>query len=293
MLSEHEYIKQYHKMNTKQLALLDQLCIDCSHRDGNLIPIYRHLLSQRRSTPCNILYYHGDQLIGFLSIFFFYLDACEIIVMVSPAHRKKGVATRMLKHADSILKSHPVKTLIFPSPSGLNDTWLTKKGFYYQISEFEMQRIEQDPISLGHCSLTIRDATVNDIPTLCDMDSACFPKQSPFPSLRFQELLQDPHYKVLIAIKEGIPIGKAHMAERQDKIIFTDIAVLPDYQGRGYGSYLLGYCINLCLASQHQTMSLNVETTNQQALALYFRQGFKVTNAYDYWATSEHYLISP
>jgi hypothetical protein len=68
MRAEQVYIKQYHKLNAKQLGLLDQLSIDCSHQDGNLIPLYRHLLSQHRSTPCNILCYKKNQLIHFTNL---------------------------------------------------------------------------------------------------------------------------------------------------------------------------------------------------------------------------------
>lgn len=286
MRPPHESIKQYHQLNAKKLSLLNKLCADCRRHDGNLIPFYPHLLSQHRNTACNILCYQRDQLIGFLSIFFFYQDACEIVLMVAPHYRRKGLATRLLKRANPLLKNHPIKTIIFPSPSGLNDAWLLQHGFYYQISEYEMQRTHRDPISLEQERLTIRDATENDIPILCDIDNACFPLQSPYPSLRFQEILCDPQYKVFIAFKEGLPIGKAHIATRQHHNFFSDIAILPAYQGQGYGGFLMGYCINACLNSNSLPIKLNVETTNQQALTLYSRQGFNVTNAYDYWAIS-------
>lgn len=282
----HESIKQYHKLNAKKLSLLNKLCADCRRHDGNLIPFYPHLLSQHRSTACNILCYQREQLIGFLSIFFFYQDACEIVLMVSPHYRRRGLATRLLKRAFLLLKNHPVKTVIFPSPTQINDAWLHQHGFYYQISEYEMQCTHRDRISLEQERLEICDATENDIPILCDIDNACFPLQSPYPSLRFQEILCDPQYKVLIAFKDGLPIGKAHIATRQHQNFLSDIAILPTYQGQGYGGFLLGYCINACLNLNSLPIKLTVETTNQQALTLYSRQGFKVTNAYDYWAIS-------
>lgn len=286
-----ESIKQYHQLNEKKLALLDKLCADCRRQDGNLIPIYRHILSQRRSTACNILCHQRNQLIGFLSIFFFYQDACEIVLMIAPHYRRKGLAKRLMKRALPILKNSPIKTLIFPTPSQLNDAWLLQQGFYYQISEYEMQWAQQEPILFDPNRLSIREATETDIPLLCEIDNACFPLQSPYPSLRFQEIMSDPQYKILIAYQDELPIGKAHIAIRKDHHFFSDIAILPVYQGQGYGGQLLGYCIQTCLNSNALPIKLNVETKNQQALSLYSRQGFKMMNAYDYWAISAANLI--
>jgi len=124
------------------------------------------------------------------------------------------------------------------------------------------------------------------------LDSACFPSSTHDMSKRFYRLLVDPHYKIFILHNNGVPIGKAHVYHPTDEVRLTDIAILPDRQGQGFGGYLLAYCVNHCLAAQQHLIFLDVETTNQHALKLYKRLGFHVINAYDFWSIPSQIFLN-
>lgn len=47
-----------------------------------------------------------------------------------------------------------------------------------------------------------------------------------------------------------------------------------EYQGQGFGKMLLEFAINLCMLSKVQSISLEVRTTNEKAIALYEKYGF-------------------
>ena len=271
------------QLNTQQLTDLDTLCANCKNTDGNSVAIYKHLLKQYRPVACNILNYQQQQLIGFLSTFFFYEDTCEIIVMVAPTFRRKGVATQMIKEILPLLRGQRIKMAMLSTPKGLNNKWLSSKGFDYQNSEYQMQWKLHEPIIIANKSLVIRPATDADIPILCAIDDACFPIQQPHIESHFQELLHDASYKLFIAEKKGEPIGKTHLSCQQGKVRLTDIAILPKAQGNGFGSEMVAHCINYCLAANLPDINLDVETSNQGALRLYNRLGFIVSNAYDFW----------
>lgn len=90
-------IHQNRKLSSEQLEALLALRFDCQAFDGNMTPIYPHLLAFERPHAGNFLYYHNGLLIGFLAVFFFYEQAVEISLLVHPRWRKKGIAQQLLK----------------------------------------------------------------------------------------------------------------------------------------------------------------------------------------------------
>ena len=284
-------ITNNNQINTQQLCEIEALCEECNYTDGNTVAIYKHILSQNRPMPCNILCYQEKRLTGFLSTFFFYEDACEIVVMVAPDCRRHGIARQMLYKILPLIASRAIKNLIFSSPHSLNNTWLSTEGFIYKSSEYQMQRLKNQPVAIDAQKLVIRLATTADIETLRTIDNACFPTEPPNMSDRLQYLLNDTNYKLFIIFKDGLPIGKAHVFEQQDNARLTDIGILPHLQGRGFGGYLLAHCINYCLSINQSNIILDVETNNQQALNLYTHLGFSIINAYDFWSIPFNELI--
>ncbi|MCJ0743481.1 GNAT family N-acetyltransferase [Pedobacter montanisoli] len=66
--------------------------------------------------------------------------------------------------------------------------------------------------------------------------------------------------------------------ETQEGEFYIDcIGVNSDQQGRGIGTKLLQFLIDLYVKDQQQTLGLLVDQNNPQAKKLYLRSGFKVT----------------
>ena len=272
------------QLTAQQLSDLEKLSADCKQVDNYTTAIYTHLLKEYRPRACHLFYYHENQLIGFLSPYFFYDDACEITLMVAPKARRKGIATLMLQEALSRIQSSQLKTLIFSAPHHLNDHWLPDKGFCYQESEYQMELQLQGPVIEPQRGLLIRPATTADHSALCAIDRACFSQAGVETEARFHELLQAPNYQLVIAQKEQELIGKMHIAWQANNARFSDIAILPEHQGQGFAKAMLSHCINQCWVTHHPIIHLDVETTNQSALKLYTRLGFLISNAYDFWS---------
>jgi len=272
-----------HQLSSKQLLELDELCAACKTHDGNNIAVYKHLLSQDRPRLCNILYYYQEQLIGFLSTFFFYEETCERAVMVRPDFRKQGIAAYMIKEILPLIHSENIKTLIFSAPHDINNETFQAKGFRYLHCEYLMQRQDTQPAMITNQQLVVRRATIADLAFLCAIDNMCFTIHQPDTPIYFQKLLYDPNYTLFVAELNGVPIGKTHLDHQPEHTRITDIAILPDYQGQGFGSAMLASCINYSLNAKQPNLNLNVETKNQQALKIYTRLGFLINNAYDFW----------
>lgn len=155
-----------------------------------------------------------------------------------------------------------------------------------------MLRKSYEPIFIANPKLQIRKAILDDIPVLCSIDEACFSGQQENMMSRFSLLLNDSNYTLLLALHNNDGVGKAHIHWQPKGAIFSDIAILPQHQGQGWGGELLSYCINQALALGKSKLMLDVETTNQNALNLYIRLGFKTANVSDYWMIPLRTLIN-
>jgi ribosomal protein S18 acetylase RimI-like enzyme len=276
-----------HQLDNQQLAALGLLCADCKRIDGNVVATYQHLLGKDRIIPCNILYYHKKQLIGFLGMFFFHENTCEIGMMVAPTYRRQGIGSQMLSEMYQLNSSFDINTLVFSTPHQLNNHWLNELGLSYQNSEYRMQWESNHAAAENPArnkSFSINLATPTDIPALHLIDAACFSQhQSDMPD-RFKDILNDPSYTIFILHENGEPIGKAHICWQNDGVRLADIGILPHAQGRGFGSLLIEHCISYINAiTANANIFLDVETNNQRALNLYTRLGFAINNAHDYW----------
>ncbi len=285
------------ELDNQQLAELDGLSATCKTIDGNVTAIYRHLLGKNRGRPSNRLYYAARrpehvrddvaQLAGFLGAFFFYEKSCEVSLMIAPAYRRQGIATRMLKAIWPLLESEGINTLVFSSPHGLNDDWFAALGLSYFGSEFEMQLADKlqlmDKLQPEIPNITIRAATLADIPALCTIDAACFLAHGIDMPSRLYLLLNDPAHAIFIINQDAIPIGKAHINWQPKGARLSDIAIIPSLQGLGLGSILIAHCIHHIMTTNGSDIVLDVETSNKQALGFYTRLGFTINNAVDYW----------
>lgn len=272
-----------HQLNEQQLNELKQLIQNCKKKDESTPCLYPYILIQQRAFPASLLYYQQEQLVAFLSVYFFYDDAVEIGLLVDPAYRQKGFAKGLLSTIIPLIEFQNYSKLIFSVPSKANNQHFLQKGYLYSHSEYRMQRSELQPILEYKQHLNFRLAIVDDISALCTLDELCFPKQQGDLIDRFMYLLNYREYKIILAFHENTLIGKAHIRWEENGATFSDIAVAPEYQGKGYGSSLISYCINHALEEGKPLLHLDVETHNNRALNLYTRLGFSVENACDFW----------
>jgi ribosomal protein S18 acetylase RimI-like enzyme len=93
---------------------------------------------------------------------------------------------------------------------------------------------------------------------------------------------QDRHYRehyagasLDVVECDGAPAGRLYVARWSDEIRIVDIALLPEFRGRGIGTRLLGELLDEA-ARSGKRVSIHVEKGNP-AFRLYERLGFEVT----------------
>ena len=277
------------QLDNRALTALQSLLDVCRQQDGYTIPVYPHLLKEHRSSPSSFLYYDEGTLVGFLAIFHFHPDACEVALLVAPTHRKQGLA-KTLWHTmlPSLHTLRPViKHLIISTPSGLNRSLLKQHAFHFEHSEYDMEYANLTPCVMPDTPLTIRPATHADIPSLCIIDKACFNPNRPNPELRIKKSLDHPQVHVFIASHMHQIIGQVHLIFEKTEARLTDLSILPAQQRQGFGQALIAHSLADAYKNKQDRVTLIVAAQNQQALQLYQNLGFTIYNAVDYY---KHHL---
>lgn len=276
-------------IRTNQLSKVDleavlELARACQEKDGGTPSLYNSLLLQARTSDNNLLYYENDQLQGFLSVYFFYEEACEISLMVNPNYRCLGIGKSLIKAILPLLAIKKMKKVIFSSPPRPHDS-PPQKEFSHASREYHMERESLKPILGVAQNLFIRKANIKDISVLSHLDEICFKVPKEGIKERFNYLLTNSHYILFLAFLQNKAIGKAHLFhEKNETATLSDIAILPKYQKQGFGAELLTHCINFALEQEYFKLNLDVETNNNQALNLYTRHDFKIKKITDYWS---------
>jgi ribosomal protein S18 acetylase RimI-like enzyme len=94
----------------------------------------------------------------------------------------------------------------------------------------------------------------------------------------------DPSRDRVIVI-DGAVVGHLVVDVHPHEVFLARIALLPDWQGRGIGTRIVGDVVRQAAAAEKPTR-LTVLRTNERARALYERLGFRVTGDDEY----RHYL---
>lgn len=270
------------ELNLSQLNDVQQLLSDCEAFDKGGPIIYPSSLLHTRLPALNGLIYYHHKLIAFVSAYFFYKTACECSLMVSPSYRNRGLANNLLETLVPVLRSQQIEAIYFSASHSFPAENIPRLSFY--ACEYQLTLQLDKPIKKHTNRLRFRAATFDDIEILCELDQACFANHDILTmALRFKDVIQSPHYHLLVGVLNGKPIAKAHIQWQQKRSILSDIAVFPDYQKQGYGSEVVHACLLESQQRGFKEVMLEVESSNEGALKLYTQQGFEVIKATNFW----------
>ncbi|MBT9259214.1 MAG: ribosomal protein S18-alanine N-acetyltransferase [Clostridiales bacterium] len=115
--------------------------------------------------------------------------------------------------------------------------------------------------------------TVADLPEVLAIERASYP--TPWSERAFRsELMHNSYGHYLVALYEGKVVGYAGMWIVLDEAHITNIAVHPDYRGRGFGHLILSEMEKRAVEQGCTRMTLEVRPSNHVARRLYQRHGF-------------------
>lgn len=139
----------------------------------------------------------------------------------------------------------------------------------------------------------IRAMRLEDLEQVEALEQRCFDDPWTLDSLRY-ELEGNPFSTpyVLIDDQEQKIIGYAHLWITFEQAQLANIAIDPLYRKQNKGSVLLKHLIEVARAQECETMTLEVRTSNQAAIALYEKFGFSPINVIKrYYSNGEDAIL--
>lgn len=161
------------------------------------------------------------------------------------------------------------------------------KNWYKNVFGSRREVVREETMDVKNHRVEIHDVTYfvakalfTDIPEMIEIERAVYSGQAPWDSTAFANELRRNKDRLYLVIRKDDKllafIGSTFDERNRDAHI-TNIAVLPEYQGKGLGRFLLGIMIKKARKLNYKTVSLEVRVSNKSAQRLYRDLQFEQT----------------
>ncbi|MFD1735077.1 GNAT family N-acetyltransferase [Bacillus salitolerans] len=283
----NEILLKTNKVSKEQLEEIKGLMIVCETFDGLNVEISLNpvVVESRSGQYCfDYLFYVENKLVGYLGAFDI-LDPfhLEITGVVHPSFRRKGIFTRLLNAAKEEFNHQKVKEVLLV----VDNNSIEGKGFVQSINT----RLSHSEYSLKHYGnvnkedfvVTIETPIESDYSDMVHIHAEAFRDNLEEASQVITNNLQSDLYDVLVAKVRGTIIGSLSIFKNEGNRYLSAFSVAPKYQGKGYGRQILKQVVQLLKDEGVDSIMLEVEIQNANALHLYQACGFEVVAGFDYY----------
>jgi ribosomal protein S18 acetylase RimI-like enzyme len=273
----------------EELQEIAALAALCQEREGIAVRLLWEMLRSRSGQVTNdFLYYEDGQLLGYLALYSFNPREAELTGMVHPGRRRQGIFSLLFRLANQELRSRGVpRILLFFDRNSLGAQGFAQavKARYHN-SEYRMVReLESAPLRVEQQDgVRIRPARVDEAPLLTHITARAFEMTEDRALLA--ETTRDitsPRRVTLVTEVAGEVVGLIRYIDDEDEAFIYGFCMLPEHQGKGYGRQTLAWTVEHVLRRRPRRIALEVDTTNEGALALYRSCGFEITTTFDYY----------
>lgn len=139
------------------------------------------------------------------------------------------------------------------------DTLMTECSRFLQ--RFESQFMQITPL------------TTDNIPTVAELEQACFVHPYTEKMLTDSLAMDNTHY--FVATVNSQVLGYIGMEQPADEGYIFNVAVFPEYRGNGIGKALVDYLVDFGVQNNLYMLTLEVRESNTPAINLYQKCGFK------------------
>ena len=241
------------------------------------------------SRPSAFLLYVDDVLGGYCS-----LDgnehAVEICGMVAPTHRRRGMGQALLDAALAACQADALAEilLICEEASAAGRAFAAVNGGSREFAEHRLELRDLAALQRGLTQeprLILRRAGREDAGTLAHTQASIFAEESEADALQTSILEEFPHpsTRFYLAELEGKPVSSLKLYREGDRAFIYAFGVLPEYRRRGIARRTLASLVADLQAEGITRIGLEVETTNEPAIALYLTSGFSPITTYGYY----------
>lgn len=274
-------IQATNTLTDHQLLEAKALIAVCRNYDGTFRdPYLSNMLNFDPDMPAFFLCYEKGELVGLLTVYADDQDV-DVAILVHPNHRRQGIARALYRSFETETASYPIESVTFQ----------TERVFLERHPEFAsnwgLVEDEETETWLGKDRRPYPLATVSNLDVLLADRSY----QDQISQLKFQafseehesrevvdryvaKALKDPDSLLYILLKDGQVIGVCTVDVSGTSNYLYGLAVVEDYRGKGYGSYLVKCLVNQLIEQNDKFFQIAVEDSNVGAKRLYEKIGF-------------------
>jgi ribosomal protein S18 acetylase RimI-like enzyme len=234
--------------------------------------------------PWYFLVYRNGQLVGFVGTEgSFYREACG---MVHPDARREGLGHALLGDVVDLCRKQEARQLLVicedASTGGraLMASWGTQR----QFTEWHMELADLSERPARGLPVVVLPATMPDLRAIASIQSAAFGNASADDAQ--SAIIQDfntPESCYYVGWRAETPVGALKVFFTDGRALIYGFAVSPDHQNQGVGRQILTAVIRELRAQGWQRIGLEVDATNDRAIALYRSLGFTIRTVYGYY----------
>lgn len=279
-------------LTTREMAEVEQLtALGAIHEHLLMRLDYNVLVQPMAPTDDLFLWYHDDQLVGYLLLDRYHSDVKEVTGMVHPSFRRQGICRQLLMAARQECLSRGVRRLLFTcetgSLSGLACVQAVGAGREFAEHRMVLRRFQPHFQFDDH--LLFREALHDDVDELALILAADFGDSPERARQHVVQVWARPHQRFYVATYGGEdvgcaePVGTLRVEEMPQEMGIYGFFVRPEYRGRGHGRQILEEAIVAIRAHSSKLIMLEVDTNNLTALNLYRSLGFEIERTYEYY----------
>jgi ribosomal protein S18 acetylase RimI-like enzyme len=235
----------------------------------------------------DVLWWQGDQLVGYVGLYAFSPPTAELAGMVDPAWRRRRVATELLDAALLICRDRGYEQvlLVVPRSSVGGRSLARARGAVLEHSEHALVLSGPPLAGPSDPRVTLRPAVPKDVPAIADVYEEAFgAPPSEATGLTATGLTAPGSGRTLVVELEGSAVGMVRLTHDDGTGGVYGFAVSPAWQGRGIGRDVLRRVCNQLRDEGARSVHLEVAVDNDRALGLYTSLGFVPVGTEDYYA---------
>ena len=273
-------IEQAHGLTDPVLEAIADLERRVVAADGGRLKLEWGTLRRRPTDQVrDLLWWDGEQLLGFLGIYGFNWQHLELTGMVHPDARRRGIAKALFAAALPICREQEKDRLltVVPRTSPGGRQFALGAGMSYEHSEHALT-LAVRPGGTATSELNLRQATPEDIPTLSELYLDGFGDARVDP-----ERLAGERSLTLMIDRAGVAVGTVALALDGERSAIYGFVVGAEQRRKGIGREVLRRICQDQFDAGASHVDLEVEVDNDRALGLYTTVGFEPVTTEDYY----------
>lgn len=271
-------------LTSKELQDIERLQKECEAYDKIQLKLNWEMLKNRESDQLDFFHYEQDELVAFLGLYPFG-STVEVCGMVKPINRRNGHFSQLFQQGMALAKEMGFKRILLNAPAGSSEAkaFLAKQGATYGFSEHQMQWKEKHLEDVD--GFILRPAKETDLSMRVRLSIEAFGIQEEDARAMESRINGDTNSTMYMIDVNEETIGNIRLQRENGEAWIYGFAILPTHQGKGIGRKVLQKVVKE-ESSAGNSVHLEVETKNANALRLYESIGFTIVHAQDYYTYS-------